>query len=278
VQETTSFLSPGQLSLYDGYFDQAEKSVKNDSGLLARVYKARLPLQYAEIEIARKNITGQGGFLEEQNKRWVERPGFIALADTFVNRANRFHVVSIHERGLSPGRYRQVIDSCAVTAFAPHLALWKPYVLKNEPAPQYMGDGPGSLTDGKRGFDNYHILWQGFEGEDFEIVIDLGGEMTVNSFSAGFLRDITSWIFFPEYVTYSVSTDGTVFKNVAEVKNTDTSRDVLPSVQRFSAASTNETARYVKVFAKSVLTCPEWHIGHGGKAWLFVDEVEVNKR
>jgi hypothetical protein len=34
-------------------------------------------------------------------------------------------------------------------------------------------------------------------------------------------------------------------------------------------------ARYVKVFARNIGTCPPWHIGAGGKAWLFIDEITI---
>jgi hexosaminidase len=34
-------------------------------------------------------------------------------------------------------------------------------------------------------------------------------------------------------------------------------------------------ARYVRFSARSIGTCPPWHPGAGGKAWLFVDELIV---
>jgi len=34
-------------------------------------------------------------------------------------------------------------------------------------------------------------------------------------------------------------------------------------------------ARYVRVYAENLGVCPPWHPGHGGKAWLFVDEIIV---
>ena len=37
-------------------------------------------------------------------------------------------------------------------------------------------------------------------------------------------------------------------------------------------------ARYVKFYARALKTCPDWHIGHGGKSWIFVDELIVDKR
>jgi hypothetical protein len=33
--------------------------------------------------------------------------------------------------------------------------------------------------------------------------------------------------------------------------------------------------RYIKVRAKNIGACPDWHPGSGGKAWLFVDEIMV---
>jgi hypothetical protein len=51
-----------------------------------------------------------------------------------------------------------------------------------------------------------------------------------------------------------------------------------PVIKLFEQSIPVVKTRYVKVFAKSVLTCPEWHIGHGGKAWIFVDEVMADKK
>jgi len=34
-------------------------------------------------------------------------------------------------------------------------------------------------------------------------------------------------------------------------------------------------ARYIKILAKNTQYCPEWHLGAGGKAWLFADEISV---
>jgi hexosaminidase len=33
--------------------------------------------------------------------------------------------------------------------------------------------------------------------------------------------------------------------------------------------------RYVRVTAKTIGTCPAWHPGAGGKAWIFMDEIFV---
>ena len=35
-------------------------------------------------------------------------------------------------------------------------------------------------------------------------------------------------------------------------------------------------ARYIKIIAESIKECPDWHIGSGGKAWIFLDEIIVD--
>ncbi len=36
-----------------------------------------------------------------------------------------------------------------------------------------------------------------------------------------------------------------------------------------------ENIRYIKLSAENVRTCPDWHPGTGGKAWIFIDEVVI---
>jgi hypothetical protein len=278
-QETSSFLKPDLVKEYDQFFDEAEYSVTLNPDILPRVKKARLPLRYAKIEIARKNITGPDGFLDNIGGKWLTRQSFMDDLSTFVDQANLYGVKTIHERGLSPDSYKETVHSSVKNSFTDHLALNKPYNLVNSPSPKYLADGNGSLTDGKRGFDNYHILWQGFEGKDFELTIDLGEPLEINYIGAEFLQDITSWIFMPQFVTFSGSVDGNTFQELGRVGNTISQDDKSPVVIRlFDQTMPIVRTRYVKVFAKSVITCPEWHIGHGGKAWIFVDEVIVDKR
>ena len=34
-------------------------------------------------------------------------------------------------------------------------------------------------------------------------------------------------------------------------------------------------ARYVRMVAKTIGLCPDWHVGAGEKAWIFCDEIVV---
>ncbi len=144
---------------------------------------------------------------------------------------------------------------------------------------QYNGGGAMALTDGRVGTTNYQGgQWQGFEGTDLKATIDLTKETTLHDVSTGFLEDTPVWIFLPEYVKYYVSQDGKNFKQVAEIKNEIDSRKEPIVLKQFTANLGGVKARYLRIFAKNIGVCPPWHRGAGGKAWLFVDEVQINER
>jgi predicted alpha-1,2-mannosidase len=155
-------------------------------------------------------------------------------------------------------------------------SLYPPAIYKYPYAAKYTGGGDMALTDGRTGTTNYQTgEWQGFEGTDLDVVIDLTKEKKINEISTGFLQDTGVWIFLPEYVDYFISLDGKDFKKVAEIKNDIDPRKQSLLVKRFNVKLGNVYAKYIRVVAKNIGVCPPWHVGAGGKAWLFVDEVII---
>ncbi|HUI29589.1 MAG TPA: GH92 family glycosyl hydrolase [Candidatus Acidoferrales bacterium] len=143
-------------------------------------------------------------------------------------------------------------------------------------AAKYTGGGPMALTDGREGTTNYQTgEWQGFEGTDLDVVIDLEQEKKIDEVSTGFLQDTGVWIFLPEYVEYYVSQDGKDFKKISEIKNDVDPQKQSLLVKHFTVVLDGIKARYLRVVAKNIGVCPPWHVGAGGKAWLFVDEVKI---
>jgi len=143
-------------------------------------------------------------------------------------------------------------------------------------SPQYSAGGDMALIDYIRGPENFRTgAWQGYEGQNLEAVVDLGGLQEIHSLSAGFLQDPGSWIFMPEYVEFSISNDGKTFIPVGRVNNNISQRDNDIVIKEFKINVYPKQVRYIKVFAKSVIDCPDWHKGAGGKAWLFVDEIMI---
>ncbi len=276
AQETSSFLSPAAIANYNVLFNLAEMSVARDSVFHARVEKARLPLRYAMIELSKKSITGPDGFMEKNNERWIVRPEMVDRVSDFVRMANTYGVKTVHERSLPPDLYGQQTLDFYDKGFTVHLAMGKSCQLTTAPSPKYSAEGMGSLTDGKRGTGNYFVLWQGFEAEDLSAVVDLGAPETINYVGAEFLQDIASWIFYPEKLTISVSEDGKSFTTVAEFDGLSFRDEKL--IRETGKTIKPVRTRYIKFTARNKGTCPDWHIGHGGKAWLFADELIVDRR
>ncbi|MFA5218984.1 MAG: hypothetical protein WC388_08610, partial [Bacteroidales bacterium] len=143
-------------------------------------------------------------------------------------------------------------------------------------ATQYSAGGDKALWDGKTGsFDYTDGRWQGFEGKDMEVLINLGREMPVWRITAGFLQSMAVWIFHPVEVSYYLSMDGKEFRQMEVIDNYPDRGTMTDGVRYFSSLVMGVPARYVKVRAKSVGICPPWHHGAGKKAWLFADEVIV---
>jgi predicted alpha-1,2-mannosidase len=140
----------------------------------------------------------------------------------------------------------------------------------------YPGDGPLGLIDGIKGSGNFHTeAWQGYEGNDLDAVVDLGEVQKISLISASFLQNTVSWIFYPQLIEYSISNDGVNFTKVYEVKNPSLENNSRAGVKDFDISLDGMQARYIKVYAKNVGICPQWHIASGNKAWLFVDEITI---
>jgi hexosaminidase len=157
-----------------------------------------------------------------------------------------------------------------------HKALNAKITLVNNYSPKYTAGGDNGLIDGIRGTTNCHDgLWQGYDGVDFEGVIDLGEQKEISTVKPGFLLDANSWIFLPLNVEISLSKDGINYIDKKVIKNDIPEKDMDIILKDFTADFSPQTVRYIKVKAESIKKCPPWHTGAGQNAWLFIDEIEV---
>ncbi len=143
---------------------------------------------------------------------------------------------------------------------------------------QYTGGGDHALIDYIRGNDDYRTgnCWQGYWGNNMIAVIDLGKEKPINSVALGCLQNIKSWIWYPKEVIVSVSSDNKTFEYIGTIKNEFSDRKYGAFIQDLNMKFNNIKARYVKLEAVNYGKCPEWHLGAGGDAWIFVDEIIIN--
>jgi len=158
-----------------------------------------------------------------------------------------------------------------------HDGAGAPVTLATAYASQYDGGGANALTDDRWGSSNPGDgTWQGFEGEDLDAVVDLGRVIDVTSIRAGFLEANGSWVFLPRDVTFSIAGEDRVFEVVATFTLPMPEERQPNATQSVSTELSGKTARYVRVVAKNIGALPEWHSAAGGRAWLFVDEIQVN--
>jgi len=140
---------------------------------------------------------------------------------------------------------------------------------------QYTAGGDHGLIDGLRGASNFRNgKWQGYQSTDFVAIVDLGKTQTVRKLGAGFLQEIQSWIWMPTELKIEISSDGISYQTVDIIQNNIPS-DSYEVVSKDFVSYTQKQARYIKFTAKNFGKIPEWHLGKGGDAFIFVDELVI---
>jgi len=147
--------------------------------------------------------------------------------------------------------------------------------IENRYNSQYEAGGDIALIDFQRGSNNFRVgTWQGYHGVDLIATVDLSEKQEVNRVAGSFLQDQKSWIFMPEQVEFFISNDGKNFKSIGVMKNTISQETEEPVMHEFSI-NKPFTARYIKMVAKKIEACPDWHVGAGEPGWIFCDEIVI---
>lgn len=159
-----------------------------------------------------------------------------------------------------------------------HLGVGIKPVFGHPASPSYNRGGIYGLTDGIRGSSDFRDgNWLGWQGEDLDLILDFGKEISFRSISLRCMQQTQSWILLPSEVGYLFSTDGRDWQALAVVGHNEEDRNYDHIFHDFEYISSGlpVKARYVRVIAKNYGILPEWHLGDGGKAWIFADEVIV---
>ncbi|HPT52222.1 MAG TPA: GH92 family glycosyl hydrolase [Bacteroidales bacterium] len=141
--------------------------------------------------------------------------------------------------------------------------------------PQYTAGGDEGLIDHIRGNTNFRLGgWQGYQDTDFEAIIDLKSIKHIQSVSVGFLEEIRSWIWFPTKMIVEISTDGERYMPYGTILNSHPDNDYTTKTEDFNIIQEAD-CQYIRIKAVNYGTIPDWHLGAGGKAFIFVDEILV---
>ena len=256
-----SYLTPDLLDEYSTLFNEAEKTVAYNAVYLNRVKTARLPLEYAKLELSKLNVSNKYRIFNIVNNKVVVNQKMTNLLDNFLQEANRSGIKSLHEKGYSPDEYYADMQKYFNERMIIHKAYYKDVKILSKVSPKYSADGAKTLVDGLIGEANYYYNWLGFEGNEFEAVVDFKKKTEINSIRTDFLQEVKSWIWLPKVVEYFVSNDGKSFTKVGEVKNTIDEKKEGIFTEHFICKIKNIEARYIKIKTKSLIHCPRWHIG-----------------
>jgi predicted alpha-1,2-mannosidase len=170
---------------------------------------------------------------------------------------------------------RQVPSQVAVAKFLkmPHSWILS---LRSRYSSQYPAGGDYALVDGIRGTTNFSGgAWQGYQGRDLVAVVDLGQSQKISKLGAGFLQDTASWILMPVKVEFEVSTDGQNYEKVLSLVTDVSPQNYNATIKDFISNIEPRTVRYVRMRAQSFGKLPSWHLGAGGDAWIFADEILI---
>ncbi len=148
--------------------------------------------------------------------------------------------------------------------------------LLSEYANEYSAGGDDALIDRQYGTANFRTgSWQGYQGQDFEAVLDLGEVKGQTEISIGFLQDIKSWIWYPTKVEVWVYYGDDVIEIYEDYPGKGLEK-TEGEMRTTVSVKLQRPSKKIKIVVKSTGPCPEWHLGAGGESWLFLDEIEVN--
>jgi hypothetical protein len=291
IHAKNAYLSEEMMLQYKQLFDQAEKSVATNPKLLQRVKTARLPIQYAEIQIGRTEIDSTRAMFKKASTGYVlPKPEMKALVTRFADGCKISQVKLIRERAGTPEHFRA--SYLRIFNNMEAMPTVKSFRKKINPItnPNPKSKSVESLTDGIFGsYESWQETdknWVYYTGEHMDFVLDLGTVMPIKSVNMDFLNPQAQpdWHLFalPKEVSYSISTDGVNYTDVQTIINPhnpnphENPEIIKVSIMPFQAIMKVGTkARYIKVHAESLLKTPSWHIRAGQKLSIYCDQIVV---
>ena len=262
ITHKNGMLRPTLLKTYNQLFDEAEAAVADDEELLRRVRIARLPLQYAQLELARTE--------PQRDVAQVTR-----LLDLFEQRTADYGIPTLNERHNKPSDYCALYRQRFLPTGRENKAAHATVKWNKAPAQRYRGIADTALTDGLYGGTTFVESWVGWEGEDADFVLDLGTEKTFRSVEIDFLHQLGAWILLPKGGRITYSADGQRYTQLGTFQFAE-DRDVsVKFVGGRAESAVPVSARYIRIEVETLGNCPDWHYGVGYPAWFFMDEVVV---
>jgi hypothetical protein len=273
---TNSFLTPELMLYYKSLMDEAEKAVGHDSIFLDRIKRTRLSVDFAFVDISiNNNFEEMPAIIGRGNGKEIN-PLIIHLLQSMEESANSRPNIKINERGFKLSGYKKYVLDKLNKMLMPNKLQSAEIKIKTKYSNKYPVGGEKALNDNLFGPLDFHNNWLGFEGEDMIVDIDFLGPTQISEINMNFLKAVNSWVFLPTTIQVAISTDGTNYKTVKTIHPENNDRGYLVKSIPFSFKINTVNARYLRILATSLKTCPVWHRGYGKLSWIFIDEIIVN--
>jgi len=274
-EAVTSYLTPELIGRYERLFDEAEAVVADSSEVLERVRIARLPLEFAIMEQAKKIYAGERGVFHKVNGNWEVRTEIRSKIDPFTDLCNRAGITRVKEWSCPPEEYRSAMYRLFSQGMNEHMAYGKKVEFISPDVASLPEGADKILTDGIRGSHDYAYNWLAFPGKDLEVIIDLGRMRKVRRIESAYYQ-YGFWLrLLPEKVEYFVSKNKKDWELAGQVENTLPIDQYGGQQRDFIAEFPTRNARYIRVKANTMGNTPDWHPGAGRPANMLVDEIVV---
>lgn len=147
-----------------------------------------------------------------------------------------------------------------------HSAIGLPVELITQPNNKFNVRGDLALVDGIKGKRPWKgDEWLGFTNDTIVFIADLTGNKKIKRFKLGFLEAKGSWIYLPESIQLSISSNK---QDWTELKKEKVSEEFIQKV--------NKKGRYIRVTVIAKDKIPIGSDGEGNDPWTFMDEVEID--
>lgn len=141
------------------------------------------------------------------------------------------------------------------------------------PSKYYNTESEFTLLNGvKANLPRRNNQWNAWSGEDVEMTIDLLSVQEIEQVEIGYLLDISNWIWLPQEITISSSSNGKKYKNIQVINATTIQQNPRQLLTTFK----KQKLRYIKIVAKNPGKIPAGNPGAGEDSWLFFDEILID--
>ncbi|MEC9049730.1 MAG: hypothetical protein VYD66_02940, partial [Candidatus Neomarinimicrobiota bacterium] len=71
------------------------------------------------------------------------------------------------------------------------------------------------------------------------------------------------------------SIDGVNYQQIKFARKKTDEYDYENIIESFSTKVKQIPFQFIRITTESFIQCPDWHLGAGGKAWVFADEIVI---